>query len=191
MIKVRKHIRKTKGGASVVRKHSRKVRRLYKDLSDRATKNTSVDLSHKAEGTSLAHTDTHLKKGEKKPVKHEVKVDVKKAEKAGQSVDQVLAHEFGHILDRDRVDIKNTKTALSSSKAASPLMRAIKKSKAFQLIKGDKYASAKEEMFARAYSQYKTGNSSEVKSGLGWSKKDFGPIKTEMKKLLSTSKKKK
>lgn len=169
-----------------MRRHMRntKVTKYLKDLSEKGKRTVEINTSHKAKGTSLAHTDTSLEPGKDKPVKNKVHVDVAKAKKSKSDLEVLMAHEFGHIVDRDKVKIKNAKSALSTSAKAKPLMSAIKQSEAYQKIKNDPYARDTGELFARAYAQYKTRKSKEIKEGLSWSPQDFRKIKSEMSKLL-------
>lgn len=187
---VRKHFRTTRKGRTVVKQHMRtKINAHIKDASLITGKNLSSKVSindkHKAEGTSLGHTATTIDSKKSSPVEHVINLDLKKIKAQGHDLDTMLAHEFAHVIDREGVKTKSAKSTLSKSPKAKELINSIKKSQAFSRLTS-KYETAPEELFARAYAQFKTGkiNMSDVKTGTAWTRKDFAPIKKRISKTI-------
>lgn len=177
MIVVKQHIRKTKNGAYIVRKHSRHLATAISTFKKRHQIKTPIkaELKEDSPGTSYGHTDSHM--DGKKPIKHVVRLESKKIHRNRENIGNIIHHELGHILDKEKGDlIKKPK--------GKAVISAIKKTDAYKKIKGDTYAAKPAEMFARAYAQTKsTPSKQDVSQGLAWHKDDFKKVKSKLKKL--------
>lgn len=153
MITVRKHFRvKRSGGVSTVRKHSRNVGKkdVTKFKSDYNIKTpikvTSGDYEDKS-GTSLAVTESTMYKG--KPKDHKIITKDAKIKKFAEDKNTLVHHELSHVLYRE----KN----VTKYKEFRTLMNYIKKTETYKKH-SSAYGKDTEELFARAYSQSKTGD---------------------------------
>lgn len=152
-VTIRKHFRKKKRGISVVRQHQR-LTSTVKNFARAEKIKTPISLNvlHKAEGTSLAHTDSVIDNSTSTPVEHKINLDLPKIQASGENVDKLLRHELGHIKDRHISKLKHPRDSFSKSAKGRKLLKKI--TKKYPHLKGKgKYERNPEEQFARAYSE--------------------------------------
>lgn len=180
---VRKHYRKVGGKKVIVRKHSRsnKLRKEVRKLKSKHSIKAPIDVKEvkSSKGNSMAHTDTVLDKNSKEALKHTIYIEPDKIKSFGESVEKILQHELGHVLDL-------SKKGFVKTPKGKEILGAIKNTKAFMKLKsiGNKYSLSDDELFARAYAQHKSGKKDEtdLKTGNAWTTKDFKKVKSKMKK---------
>jgi hypothetical protein len=174
-IVVRRHFRRKKNGVTTVRNHLRD--NSMKSISELRIKHNiknpiDVALTEDDKVNSYAYTDTHMDELSKMPTKHEVSLAPDKISQDKEHADKILHHELAHILDKEKMFLKTPQGA--------NVLNAIKTTKAYKKLvaANDSYDLKPDELFARAYAQYKTGKAKpeDIKRGYAWDKKDFNSV---------------
>lgn len=174
---VRRHTRVKKNGATTVRRHARKIKasNLVINFKNRYAIKSGITLQsgeyNDPEGTSMALTESKIKKNSKIPINHKITFKDKKIAKAGEDKNTLIHHELSHILVRE----KNLKT-LPEFK---DLIAQVQETQTYknQVKNDDSYGKDTEEIFARLYSQRMTGDTSS---------NDYLFTRQELRKLTPT-----
>lgn len=158
--KVKKHTRKTKNGASVVRRHTRSLKKsnLVKHFKNRYGIKSKIEIKDgdydDPEGTSLAMTESTLDKETKEPIDHKVLIKESKVKDEGENMNTLIHHELSHILAREK--------KIEELDEYEELMDAVKETDTYKefVEENSDYADDPEEIFSRIYSQHQTGDTS-------------------------------
>lgn len=173
---VKKHYRRNKNGVSVVVKHSRNFTGV-KRFKDEYGVKTDIKVKSgdytDAQGTSLALTESTLDKN-KKPKKHVIITRDSKIRKFKENKDTLIQHELSHVLFREK--------KVNTLPEFKLLMDAVRKTNTFKGLKNNKYERNSEELFARIFSQFKTGDTSS--NGFLFKKPELRRLLPLVKRLL-------
>lgn len=185
IVKVRRHYRKGKNKVTVVRQHAREsvaskisvIREKYKINTPIQVNDVSAD--EKTPLDSFAFTDTTMEDGV--PTDHSINLNNDKITQENENPDKVIEHEIAHIIDKE----KN----LMGSRFGKNFMAVVEQTAAYKKLQetNDSYEIKPEELFARAYAQFRTGdaNDSDIENGYAWANDDFKLVGKQIKKLLS------
>jgi len=183
VVKVRKHYRRGKNKVTVVRQHSRDViGSKISVIRDKYKINTPIQVTDADTDSfpsdSYAFTDTTLV--DDKPTDHVINLNADKITADGENADKVIEHEIAHIIDKEK--------GLMKSRFGRNFMAAVQQTDAYKKLQetNDNYEIKPEELFARAYAQYRTGDvkPNDVETGYAWDKNDFKLVAKQLKKLV-------
>lgn len=187
---VRRHTRLKKNGATYVRRHARKLKpsNLVKSFKNRYAIQSGITVKsgdyNDPEGTSMALTESRIKKHSKVPLDHKITLRDKMISKAGEDKNTLIHHELSHILAREK--------KLKTLPEFKELIAQVKETKTYQnqVKADDSYGKDTEEIFARLYSQFMTGDT--TSNDYLFSKKELSLLTPVLDNLLSkvTGKKK-
>jgi len=186
VVKVRKHYRKGRNKVTVVRQHSRNtVGAKISVIRDKYKINTPIQVSdadaNSFPSDSYAFTDTTLV--DDKPTDHVINLNTDKIMADGEDADKVIEHEIAHIIDKEK--------GLMKSRFGKNFMAAVQQTDAYKKLQevNDNYQIKPEELFARAYAQFRTGSISpqDILNGYAWEPKDFKLVAKQIKKLVDTN----
>lgn len=185
VVKVRRHYRTGKNKVTVVRQHSRDtigkkisvIRSKYKINTPIEVNDVSADDETPLD--SFAFTDTTMEDGV--PTDHVINLNQARIDAMGENADKVIEHEIAHIIDKEK--------KLMSGRFGRNFMAAVESTDAYKKLQetNDNYETKPEELFARAYAQYRTGevNPKDVESGYAWTPEDFKLVAKQIKKLVA------
>lgn len=179
---VRRHTRKVKNGATTVRKHSRKIKpsNLVKQFKNRYAIKSGITITsgdyNDPQGTSMALTESRVKKNSRVPIDHKITTRDKKINSSGEDKETLIHHELSHILAREK--------SLKTLPEFKELISVVKETKTYQdqVKNDDTYGKDNEEIFARLYSQYMTGDT--TSNDYLFSKKELSLLTPVLDKLL-------
>ena len=187
---VRRHTRLKKNGATTVRRHARKIKasNLVNNFKNRYAIKSGITVQsgdyNDPQGTSMALTESRIKKNSRIPIDHKITTRDKKIVRAGEDKETLIHHELSHILAREK--------KLKTLPEFKELISQVKETKTYQnqVKADDTYGKDTEEIFARLYSQYMTGDT--TSNDYLFSKKEFSLLTPVLDNLLSkvTGKKK-
>ena len=155
---VRRHTRLKKNGATTVRRHARKIKasNLVTNFKNRYAIKSGITVQsgdyNDPQGTSMALTESRIKKNSRIPIDHKITTRDKKIVRAGEDKETLIHHELSHILAREK--------RLKTLPEFKELISQVKETKTYQnqVKADDSYGKDTEEIFARLYSQYMTGD---------------------------------
>lgn len=187
---VRRHTRLKKNGATTVCRHARKIKasNLVTSFKNRYAIKSGITVQsgdyNDPQGTSMALTESRIKKNSRIPIDHKITTRDKKIVRSGEDKETLIHHELSHILAREK--------KLKTLPEFKELISQVKETKTYQnqVKADDSYGKDTEEIFARLYSQYMTGDT--TSNDYLFTKKELSLLTPVLDNLLSkvTGKKK-